>query len=79
MCNGGIAVLFDRSGGHLTKAMSDVIANDDVPQPHARHLLEEIRKRWDSYDQQDEVQGDDKLQFDSFYNGFMDPYFSCYR
>ena len=27
----------------------------------------------------DEVQGDDCLEFDSFYNGFMIPYLGCYR
>ena len=75
----GLAILFDRSGGSLTESMSDVIANDDLTKPHARHLLDEIRKRWDLYDQRDEVQGDERLQFDSFYDGFMAPYFSCYR
>ena len=75
----GLAVLFDRAGGKLTQSMSDVIANVEVRKPHARHLVAEIRKRWDLYDQKDEVQDDEKLQFDSFYDAFMAPYFSCYR
>ena len=34
---------------------------------------------WDTWDVRDKVQGDDMLEYDSFYNGFMAPYFSCYR
>ena len=30
-------------------------------------------------DLKDEVQGDECLEFDSFYNGFMSPYFGCFR
>ena len=75
----GIAMLYDRSGGSLTVAMRDVIAEDDIASPHAQQLIAEIRKKWDMWDLQDDVQGDDMLQYDSFYSGFMAPYFSCYR
>ena len=33
----------------------------------------------DTWDLQDEVQDDERLQFDSFYHGFMAPYFGCYQ
>ena len=33
---------------------------------------------WDTWDVRDKVQGDDMLEYDSFYNGFMAPYFSYY-
>jgi Ca2+-binding EF-hand superfamily protein len=75
----GLAVLFDRSGGKLTGEMSDAIAADKPKRIHINELLAEIRKMWDEWDLSDEVQGDDKLEFDSFYNGFMAPYFGCYR
>lgn len=75
----GIAVLFDRSGGSLTEKMANIIAEVDVRAPHHQALIKEIRKEWDFWDTQDRVQKDDRLQFDSFYHGFMQPYFGCYR
>ena len=33
---------------------------------------------WDEWDIRDGVK-DDKIDFTAFYNGFMSPYFSCYR
>ena len=75
----GLAILFDRSGGQLTPAMSDVIAQDEPEKGHAQHLIVEIRKMWDEWDLREENQQDDALEFDSFYNGFLAPYFSCYR
>ncbi|XP_052780720.1 uncharacterized protein LOC128217558 isoform X1 [Mya arenaria] len=77
----GLAVLFDRSGGKITAAMRDAIESDTLLTPHAQNLLTEIRERWDEWDlREDEVKrGDNMLLFDSFYNAFMAPYFSCYR
>ena len=75
----GLALLFDRAGGQLTEQMRDVIEKMELQAPHAKHLLSEVRKMWDEWDLKDEVQGDNMLQFDSFYNGFLAPYFSCYR
>ncbi|CAC5393052.1 unnamed protein product [Mytilus coruscus] len=75
----GLAVLYDRSGGKLTDEIRDEIANDPVKTPHGQNLLKEIRERWDEWDLKDKVQGDNLLDFDSFYNGFMSPYFACYR
>ena len=75
----GIAILFDRSGGELTEEMSDVIAKVKVANPHHERLIAEIRDEWDSWDVREEERGDERLQFDSFYHGFMAPYFGCYR
>lgn len=75
----GLAMLFDRSGGTITSAMRDAIAVKNILQPHAQTLLAEVHRRWDLWDCKDEVQGDEMLQYDSFYNGFMTPYFSSYR
>ena len=45
---------------------------------HAKVLLAEIREMWDEWDLRDGTK-DDMLEFDAFYNGFMGPYFGCYR
>ena len=75
----GIAVLFDRAGGQCTKKMRDVIAEVDLKAPHHQSLIKDIREEWDFWDSKDRVQKDDRLQFDNFYHGFMQPYFGCYR
>ena len=75
----GLAILFDRSGNQPTAAMSDAIAEEKTKSLLTIELLDDVRKMWDEWDLRDEVQGDDKLEFDSFYNGFMAPYFGCYR
>ena len=75
----GLAVLFDRAGGSMTEAMRDAIGRDKLSGPHAENLIAQIREQWDIWDLKDEVQGDDQLEYDSFYNGFMAPYFACYR
>lgn len=41
-------------------------------------LIAEIRAMWDEWDGRDGVI-DDEIDFFSFYNGFMAPYFGCYR
>ena len=79
MSKAGLAVLFDRAGGSMTVAMRDEVAAVELKRPHAENLIAEIREQWDIWDTKDKVQGDDMLEYDSFYNGFMAPYFSCYR
>ena len=79
MSEAGLGVLFDRSGGKLTKKMRDVIADMEAGTDLEKRLVMEVKERWDTWDLQDEVQGDDALQFDSFYNGFMAPYFGCFK
>ena len=46
---------------------------------HIDDLIKEIRKQWNEWDLRDNDQIDDMLDFNSFYNGFMAPYFGCYR
>ena len=79
MSSVGVALLFDRSGGQLTPAMQDVIEKAEVEDAKTQVLIDNVRKIWDEWDLKDEKQGDDCLQFDSFYNGFMAPYFGCFR
>jgi len=74
----GVALLFDRSGGKLTNKMCEIIAQDKPKRAHAQKLIAEIRAMWDEWDLRD-GQKDDRLEFDAFYNGFMAPYFGCYR
>lgn len=75
----GLALLFDRAGGKLTEKMADVISSVETKSEYHKDLIEEVRKEWDFWDQRDLVQKDDRLQFDSFYHGFLQPYFGCYR
>ena len=75
----GLALLFDRAGGKLTKEMADVISATQVKNQYHRCLIAEVRKLWDTWDLLDKEQDDERLQFDSFYHGFMAPYFGCYR
>ena len=75
----GLAMLFDRAGGSLTEAIRDEIEKVELKRPHHQSLIEEVRKRWDAWDLKEEEEGDNCLEFDSFCNGFMAPYFGCYR
>ena len=75
----GIALLFDRAGGHLTVPMRDKISQTKTSEAHHEKLIKELREMWDTWDIRDDVQGDDCLQYDSFYNGFLSPYFGCFR
>ena len=75
----GMALLFDRAGGKLTEQMSDAIAKVKVKNEHHKAIIADIKKLWDFWDAKDDVQNDDRLQFDSFYHGFLAPYFGCYR
>ena len=75
----GVAILFDRAGGKLTEKMNEVISSVEVKSEYHQNLIAEIHKQWDFWDQRDIEQNDDRLQFDSFYHGFLQPYFGCYR
>ena len=59
--------------------MADKIAISKSNNVHSEILLKEVRKMWNEWDLQEDVddQNDDKLKFESFYNGFMAPYFGC--
>ncbi|XP_071792114.1 uncharacterized protein [Asterias amurensis] len=75
----GLALLFDRSGGELTGKMRDAINDMELNSVHAKNLLDQIKVIWDEWDLKDKVKGDNMMEYDSFYNGFMAPFFSCYR
>lgn len=79
MSAAGMAMLFDRSGGKLTTKMSEVIERAEVKSVHAQHLIEEVRGIWNEWDIEEDKLNDDQLNFDSFYNGFMSPYFGCFK
>ena len=74
----GLAILFDRSGGSLTPAMSEAIAKIESSREHHDLLIAEIRKTWDKWDLREQVQNDDCLEFESFYDAFMISFFPCY-
>lgn len=75
----GIAVLYDRAGGKLTTEMAEEISSVELKLQNNIKLLDEVREIWDTWDNRETDRGDDRLQYDSFYNGFMSPYFACYR
>ncbi len=79
MSSVGLAILFDRAGGKLTAAMSDDIEKVEITKESHSNLLGEVRKTWDHWDLREESSGDDALEFYSFYNAFMSPYFGCYE
>nr|QPL12219.1 ilborin D [Halisarca dujardinii] len=81
MSEAGIALLFNRSGGKRTERMNKVIVSAENAAPHHEAIITDIRKLWDEYDYHEKSlkKGDDCLQFDSFYHGFMAPYVGCYQ
>ena len=76
----GLALLFDRSGGKLTPEMANIIAESHIDCEYCQAHIHHVREIWDEWDLQEEEQfrNDDKLQYQSFYNGFMAPYFGCF-
>ena len=77
----GIAVLFQRGGGDITNEMVEMIAAVKVKSYKHQELIAEIRDLWDKFDLAEKGvdKEDGRLHFDSFYHGFMAPYFGCYR
>ena len=75
----GLALLFDRAGGKLTEKMADAVSGVELKSEYHKLLIEKVHKEWDFWDRREAKQNDDRLQFDSFYHGFLQPYFGCYR
>lgn len=75
----GLAILFDRAGGKLTVEMREIIEKTEMESDAHKRLIDEVRKTWDEWDISEGVTKDDCLEFYSFYNGFMAPYFGCYE
>ena len=59
--------------------MGEVVASVEDQSSRHKQLIAEIQEEWDKWDKRDKTQSDDRLQFDNFYHGFMQPYFGCYR
>ena len=72
----GLALLFDRTGGHITPAMRDVIAECKQTTPQAKMLIAQLRDKWDTYNTRKEELGADKLDYRTFYSCFMKSYFT---
>ena len=75
----GLALLFDKAGGKITTAMEEIIVNMKSKSAEDEIAIKEVRELWDHWAHKDKVKHDDCLPFDSFYHGFMIPYFGCYR
>ena len=75
----GLAVLFDRAGGSITEKMREEMAESELKSKRANELIAEVKERWDEWDAKTEKNVDNMLEYDSFYDGFMCKYFSCYR
>ena len=78
MSESGLIMLFDRAGGKLTKKMRDVVAKVEVNSQHAKNLIADMHTTLATSNLQNDVKSD-CLQFDTFYNGFMAPYFGCFQ
>ena len=65
----GLAIQFERTGGFLTEATRDEIAEVNLKQPPAQILIAAIRKMWDTWCVKSKSQRDDLLEYDSFYKG----------
>lgn len=76
----GLAVLFARSGGKPTEHMNEVVANAETHNLRHQNIINEVKATWDHWDSTEDVngRGDNCLDFESFYNGFMAHYFSCF-
>ena len=57
----------------------DAAENEVDKDFYHKQLIDEVHHLWGKWDLRDKEAGDDRLQFDSFYHGFMAPYFGCYR
>ena len=73
----GLALLFDRAGGHLDTNMRNVIDKWDISTPHWEVLRSQLRNIWDELDGSEEPsqQGDDALEFETFFQRFLKPYY----
>ena len=72
----GLALLFDRTGGHITPAMRDVITEWEIETPQAKMLIHQLREKWDGcHDSKEEFEVDE-LDYRTFYDCFMNSFFT---
>ena len=74
----GLAMLFDQAGGKMTEKMAEIVEKNTSVGEHHKMLIGEVKKMFDEWDSNDGCV-DDKISFQNFYDGFMGPYFGCYR
>ena len=74
----GLAMLFDQAGGKITPKIAQTIVSANQNKLNIDRLIAEVKERWDFYDSKDGDE-DDSVEFHHFYEGFMAPYFGCYR
>ena len=77
----GSALLFNRCGGHLNVTMRDVIDNWKVNTSHWKELRSQLRGIWNELDgsKESNQQGDDAVEFETFFNRFLQPYYPNIR
>ena len=73
----GLALLFDRSGGHLNKKMRDVINKWEVNTPQWKLLSSQLRVIWEALlsESNEADQEDDAVGFETFFKRFLAPYY----
>jgi len=70
----GLALLFEQSGGRMTKEMVDVVEQHTECTHYINELIDEVKVMWDEFD----VHHTEKMSFRNFYDRFMGRYFGCY-
>ena len=79
MSHAGLALLYARSGGKLTPEISAIVIEEDQAKGYHKTLIDGVRAMWDQWDLTEEgEENDEHLKFESFYSGFMAPYFGCF-
>ena len=60
--------------------MATIIAKSHLDCEYCQRHIQDVRDIWDEWDIQEitSLQNNDKLTYESFYNGFMAPYFGCF-
>lgn len=74
----GMAILFDRAGGKLTRSMEEAVHRAPAESPLEKMLLLEVRERWDDSFADKDQPNKEKMPFGVFYHHFMAPYTGCY-
>ena len=64
----------------MTQEITDIVCQEEESKGYHKTLINQVREMWDQWDLTEETEemNDDHLKFESFYNGFMAPYFGCF-
>eukprot|EP00117_Sycon_ciliatum_P029517 scpid51146/ scgid23484/ len=74
----GLALLFDRAGGKLTKNFSRRIAKLEVTDKWQRHLIMEMKRIWDATGGLENYRGGSRMPFETFYKAFLSRFFNSF-